>query len=263
MHRNYFCAMGFLLLVSTCASAKIVILNGLTHVHTAAGGQVVKGKVELKNIGTESEKVLVYKKGLVQTCDQKTDFVELSAQPRSLGSWLETNVDEKVLQGGEVYELLYTVNVPKDSVLNGSYWALLMVEGADPGGQEAGKQQLGVVSKIRYAIQIIADIGSFENPKLNFENVAFKPGVSAGKMVHAKLKNLGRFMVTPKLVLEIYSKEGEKIKTFETVSQKIYPFTCKDFELEIKGVKPGKYDAVLIADYGQDLFGTNLVIEIE
>lgn len=255
-------ATGLLLFICYWTFAKVMVINGLTHVHAGRQGQLLKGKIQVKNVGATAEKILIYQNGLLQTCDEKNDFVPVEGQVRGLGKWIETNVDETVIQAGETYEIQYTINVPQDTSLSGSYWSLLMIEGAEP-INKALNSQFTVGSKIRYAVQIIADIGTPENPKLNFEKVDLKQAESGNKAVRAKLKNLGKFMVVPKLTLEIYSKDGQKIKAFESTYQKIYPFTCKDFAIEISGLANGKYDAVLVADYGQDLFGTNLVIDIE
>lgn len=251
-----------LLLNSFTATAKIVVLNGLTHIHNTGSGQVVTGKVQVKNVGLKPEKVLVYKKDLLQTCDGKTDFAESGSQERSSAKWLETNIDEKLLKEGEEYEILYTIRIPQESSLSGSYWSMLMIEGADPVNEELQKG-VSIGSKIRYAIQVITDIGITENPKLSFENILFKKISPQVKTVNVKLKNPGKFMVRPKLLLEIYSKDGQKLKVLESTSQKVYPLSCKDYEIEIKDLPKGTYDAILVADYGADLFGTNLVIEIE
>ncbi|WP_028663674.1 hypothetical protein [Runella zeae] len=259
---KYFIQAISLMLVSGWVSAKIIVLNGLTHIHSGNQGQAMNGKIQVKNVGTSPEKVLVYKKGLVQNCDGKVDFVEVGADARTLGKWLETNVDEKVLEAGESYEILYTIRIPQDSTLGGSYWGVLMVEGAPPLFKEK-EGSLAIESRIRYAIQVVLDIGIAESPQLHFENVALKKANPKQKIVQAKIKNLGKFMVIPKLMLEIYGKDGQKLLALEAPSQKVYPFTCKDFDIEIKDLPSGKYEAVLIADYGQNLFGTNLVIEID
>lgn len=247
---------------SLSATAKIVVLNGLTHIHNTGLGQVVTGKIQVKNVGLKPEKVLVYKRDLLQTCDGKNDFAVAGSQERSSAKWLETNIDEKLLKEGEEYEILYTIRIPQENVLNGSYWSMLMIEGADPVNEELQKG-VSIGSKIRYAIQVITDIGTVENPKLSFENIFFKKTSPLIKTVNVKLRNPGTFMVRPKLLLEIYSKDGQKLKVLESTSQKVYPLSCKDYEIEIKDLPKGTYDAILVADYGADLFGTNLVIEIE
>ena len=250
-----------LLFICQEIAAKVLINNGLTHIHSGKQGQVIKGMIQVKNAGAQPEKILIYQNGLVQTCDEKSEFVPVDRQVRGMGKWLETNTVEKLIQPDETFEIFYTISIPRDSSLSGSYWSVVMVEVAEPVTIEA-TNKFSIGSKIRYAIQIITDVGEMEFPKLDFEKVAFKPVQAANKVIQAKLKNIGKFMVVPKLLLEVYGKDGQKIITLESVSQKIYPFTCKDFEIEIKGLTSGKYDAILVADYGQDLFATNMVIDI-
>ena len=116
------------------------------------------------------------------------------------------------------------------------------------------------VQEIADALQNTEKIVLVKNP-VNPDLALWIGGVE--RLYNANIKNLGKFMVIPKLMLEIYGKDGQKLLALEAPSQKVYPFTCKDFDIEIKDLPAGKYEAVLIADYGQNLFGTNLVIEID
>ena len=139
-----------------------------------------------------------------------------------------------------------------------------MVEGADP-IRESENNSLQIGSKIRYAVQLITELGSFESPIIQFENVEYKKGINdtSNNVVQVKLKNIGQYSAQTKVLLEIYDSKGTKLKIFQGSVRRIYPNLCNVFELEIKDLPKGIYDGVIIADNSKDLFGSNVSIKIE
>jgi hypothetical protein len=255
----------FSLFISIQAFSGVVILNGLTHVHSGEAGSMISGKIKIRNDSPKENRIILYKQDLVLSCDNTSifEYKEINTNSRSMGSWLKVNVDEKILSPHEEYDLSYTINVPKNVTQKGSYWTVLMVEGADP-IREPESQSLQVGSKIRYAVQLITELGSFESPKLQFENVEYKKGVNTNlNVVQVKLRNIGQYSAQTKVLLEIYDSKGTKLKVFQGSVRRIYPSLCNVFELEIKDLPKGTYDGVIIADNSKDLFGSNVSIKIE
>ena len=255
-----------LLLFSIPSFSGVVVLNGLTHVHSGEAGSVISGKIKIRNDSKRENRIIIYKQDLMLSCDNISifEYKDINSNPRSMGSWLKVNVDEKILSPNEEYDLSYSINVPKNVTEKGSYWTVLMVEGADP-IREQESQTLQVGSKIRYAVQLITELGSFESPKLQFENVEYRKGIntSFNNVVQVKLKNTGQYSVQTKVLLEIYDSKGTKLKVFQGSIRRIYPNLCNVFELEIKDLPKGVYDGVIIADNSKDLFGSNVSIKIE
>lgn len=253
-----------LLLLSLKSFSGVEILNGLTHVHSGDVGSVISGKVRVKNNSSKEAKIIIYKQDLLLSCDKSTSFEYniINSNPRSLGDWLKLNVDEKILAPREEYELIYTINVPKVVDAQGSFWTVLMVESADP-INEQNSQMFQVGSKIRYAVQLIAEIGNYESPKLQFENVEYKKGENTSNYIQVKLRNTGAFSAQTHLMLEVYDSVGNKLKVFHGTNRRIYPNLCNIFDLEINDLPKGAYDGVIIADNGKDLFGSNVSINIE
>lgn len=254
-----------LFLSSIKAFSGVVILNGLTHVHSGDIGNRIDGKIKLRNDSSKENKIIIYKQDLILSCDNTSifEYKDINTNPRSMGDWLKVNIDEKILAPHEEYDVSYSIIIPKTATQRGSYWTVLMVEGADP-IREEDKQMLQVGSKIRYAIQLITEIGSFESPKLQFENVEYKKGVNTvNNIVQVKLRNIGIYSAQAKILLEIYDAKGAKLKTYQASIRRIYPNLCNVFELEIKDLPKGTYDGVLIADNSKDLFGSNVSIKIE
>ena len=255
-----------LLLLSTIKSfSGVVILNGLTHVHSGEAGSQMSGKVKIRNDSSKENRIIIYKQDLILNCDNTSifEYRDINSNPRTMGNWLMVNVDEKILAPHEEYDLNYSINIPKKVSEKGSYWTVLMVEGADP-IREKESQSLQVGSKIRYAVQLITELGNVESPKLQFENVEYKKGQNVtSSVIQIKLKNVGQYSAQTKVLLEIYDSKGTKLKVFQGTIRRIYPSFCNVFELEIKDLPKGVYDGVIIADNSKDLFGSNVSIKIE
>jgi hypothetical protein len=252
----------FLLVLSAHLSAAIVVINGLTHVHaTAAGGQI-NGQIRVKNESTKEARILIYKQDLVANCGNTTVYTTINNHNRSLGNWLQTNVDEKILSSNEEYTIHYTINMPKEGIEKGTYWSVLMIEGADP-IKEENTNGMQINSKVRYAIQVLADVNGFESPTLTFEDVKYEAKENAAKSVKVRIKNDGAFSAKTKVSMEVFSEKGEKIKTYEGIQKRIYPSLCNEFELILTDMPKGKYEGVLIADNGKDMFGSNITLDVE
>ena len=242
----------------------VTILNGLTHVHSGDAGSVISGKIKIRNDSFKETRIVIYKQDLLLSCDKSAifEYRDINTNPHSLGNWLKINVDEKILAPNEEYDLNYIINVPKNFNQNGSYWTVLMIENAEP-IKEQNSQMFQVGSKVRYAVQLIAEIGNYESPPLQFENVEYKKGINAANYIQVKLKNTGNYSTQTQVNLEIYDSKGDKIKAFQGTLRRIYPNLCNVFELEINGLSKGSYDGVIIADNGKDLYGSNVSIKID
>lgn len=241
--------------------ASIVIVNGLTQTINLESGKEISGKIIIRNESAKSSRVKIYKQDIFAACGQNINYAEIGTNPRSLGTWLKTGVDEKLLEPREEYALYYTVTVPASAVASGTYWTVIMVEGLEPIKVEES-EGVKVNSVVRYAIQIVGDLGKLDSPKLVFEDIKYDGTVNA-KNLQFRIKNEGEFSAKTKIILEIYGATGEKLKTIEGLSKRIYPHLCNEFQIELADLQKGKYECVAIADNGKDLFGANVSIEIE
>lgn len=254
--------IAFVLLFVHVSQANVVVLNGLTHVHTSSVGTEISGVIKLKNTKDTEQRVIIYFNNLFQPCDGATLLTSDATHNRSLIEWLRTNVNDKVLKGKEEYELLYTITVPNDVSLKGSFWGVLMIEVEKPIKEEETEYGVKLESKVRYGIQLIADIGPKEMVVLDFFDIKFE-NTTEGKSVLVVLENQGIFYAQPTIILEVFSTDGDSVKKIEVKFKKIYPSFCKGFSLDISGLDKGNYKAVVVADYGEDMFAVDLDLTID
>ena len=259
--KNFLITIIFIFLTNLVAQAAIIVLNGLTHTHSLIQGIKTTGKVQIRNQSAKSTRVIIYKQDLIAACGQNVNYVDPNGFRQSLSPWLSTTVDEKFLGPNEEFVLFYDIELNDQESLKGSYWTVLMIEGTDPVKEEKS-EGVKINSVMRYAIQIIGNVGTEESPKLSFEDIKPKTIGKESQMVTMRLKNEGLFSTNAKVILEIYDQEGEKVKTLDGTTKRIYPQGCNEFEIELKGIKKGKYEGILIADNSKDLFGATLSLEI-
>jgi hypothetical protein len=250
----------FLVLSIQVSNANIVVLNGLTHVHQSASGQLITGIIKLKNAGESEQRVIIYFNDLFQECGKETVLTADDSHNNSIKSWLTTNVNEHVFLANEEYELIYTINVPNDVAIDGSYWGVLMVEIEKPIKEDELEYGVKLESKVRYGIQIIADINERTPSELEFYDIKIEEP-DGNKLINVNLKNLGSFYVEPTLMLEVFNGNGEQAKKVEVKFKKVYPNSCKSFSLDISGLPKGAYTAVLVADYGKNIYSIDLEFE--
>lgn len=252
-----------LLFLSGQGSAAVVIVNGLTHAHTLGETEgKIQGVITVRNEAAKESRIMVYRQDLISNCQSASAYPDAGSHQRSLGNHLSTNVDEKLLAGHEEYDVRYAIELDKSKIAGGTYWEVIMVEVGDPIKDEL-KNGIQVNSKVRYAIQIIVDVGNFEGPKLSFENIAFERVSPEQSVLKAQIKNNSSFGARTNVVLEVYDGQGNKLKTTPINSRMLYPGYCSTFEIALEGLAHGKYDCVIVADTGKDLFGSNVTIQVE
>lgn len=247
--------------------AGVAIMNGLTHVHSGQNGNVITGVIKMKNDGKKVVRMIIYQQDLILSCDKPVDYQGSNTHDRSLGKWMKTNVEEKVMEPFEEYEVSYNIDIPKDAKEKGTYWGVIMVESGDPVTEKTA-QGVSINSKTRYAIQILMDVGTPTAGTLTFEKLELQKKTvdstkTSSQVIAVKIKNSGIYYAKTKLSIEIYNANGDKVKVLEGLSKRIYPDRCNEFFLEVKELPKGKYEGVIVADNGKELFGSNISLEIE
>lgn len=256
----------FFFLFSATFYANVTIINGLTHIYNTEVGSILNGEIILKNTSSEKEeRVIIYLKDFYQLCDEKTNYLDVGESKNSLGKWITFNTTEKVLLPNERFVISYQLKIPEKLNLEGkkqgSFWSMIMVEVEDPINEQE-KRGVKINSKIRYGIQLVANIGQKIDPEIEFNDVKLIKLDDKRYQVKVKLQNKGRFMVKPSLILELLDENGESVLKTEAQFKKVYPNGCKDFIIELTNVPSGMYEGVLVADYGGDIYGINLTVDI-
>lgn len=250
----------FFLATFSCFS-NVSVVNGLTHMHSGSSGDVITGEVILVNYGTVPERVTFSIADAIYDCEKPRIFSEKVSHALSSASWVTNHVNERVLAPKEEYVLKYTIAVPKDAELSGSYWSVLMVSVERPIREESVHQNIGLDTKIQYAVGLITNVNSADSVQIDFADV-LSPG-KEDKSLEVKIKNNGQFAEATTLTLEVYNQEGEKVKEYATKRLLVFPSVCRAYKLNISDLPNGEYECVLVAEARESFIGANLKLQID
>ena len=251
----------FFLLFVFQALGNIVVLNGLTHETTSEAGETYREKIQIQNVGTETRSVKVYVRDYWYSFSGESRHDEPGTQDRSNANWIKFSPTLLTLKPNEKAEVSYEVTTPQDNALTGTYWSVIMVEGIVPQDTTASSG-VKILTAIRYAVQVVTNIGNTGTRDLQFVGLelAEQEGVN---VLNVAVENTGQRILKPELNIELFNDQGESLGVFKAERRKTYPTTSILLEIPLAGIKPGEYNAVLVANCDEDhIFGTNITLEI-
>jgi hypothetical protein len=156
---------------------------------------------------------------------------------------------------GGAERVYYEITLPNDTSLAGSYWAMVFIEEAASNGKiSAGEQEkpkMKINAIVRYAVQVFVTIPGTEIRKGAFTGTKLAK-VKGGFDLSASFANQGNVHLRPNAWLEIRNAKGETVYSQEHIKITVLPGYSRDyiFELRKLSLPPGKYNALVIADYG-------------
>lgn len=271
MKRLLICAAIFLFAFTNCdaqSSGGVHVVGGMTHQHTLAPGAQVEGSIQLRNISDEPRDVRIYQTDYSFSADGKNSYDEPGKLARSNAGWIELTPRHITIPPGESDSIYYSIQVPNDKKLSGTYWSVLMVEPTPPGAldlpeQKTGEVNIGIQTTMRYAIQVVANIGDTGKCELKFSNRRLLVGKDR-RNLQVDIENSGERWLTPQIWTDVFDENGKSMGRLNGNRLRIYPGCSARFEIDLKSLPKGKYNALLVADNSDDnLFGTQCRFEIE
>jgi hypothetical protein len=260
----------FFLLIPYFAEAGVSVVGELAHEKSAKIGETYSGIIFVRNTGETQQEVKVYQTDYLFFQDGNNIYGEPGKDIRSNARWITFSPNLMTILPKEKAEIKYTIKVPEDKILTGTYWSMFMVEGIAKGSLESEiappkKDEIKASLKtvFRYGIQMITNIGDTGVRKLKFMEI--KPMKEKDKVnVQIGIENVGERTLRPSLYTELYDDKGNYIGKFNGGRLRTYPGTSVKFNVDMSEVPIGKYKAMIIVDCGgDDLFGMpyDLVLE--
>jgi hypothetical protein len=248
------------------ALAGVSVHGSLTQEQQVTAGETYSGTITLVNTGGSEEPVKIYSTDYLFYRDGTCLYGEPGGHARSNAGWLTFEPHETVIPPGATASLSYTVAVPEDQALLGTYWSVLMVEVPGNAGLVAADKsgaQIGIDQILRYGVQVVTNIEDSGERQLDFvETKVIRDGKQ--RSLQLDLENTGERWLRPALWTELYDTDGNCIGKFDGGSLRIYPGTSVRFKIDLSAVEPGEYKAVAIADCGaDDIFGAAYTLRFE
>jgi hypothetical protein len=243
-------------------NASIIVLNGLTHENQGQPGESYRGTIQIQNTAEKGKSVRVYLRDYWFSYTGESRHDPAGTLERSNTGWINFNPELLNLAPNEMAIIDYEVMIPVNDSLKGTYWSVIMVEGIVPPDTTKSAMGVKINTSIRYAIQIVTNIGTSGTNDMQFLGLELTTE-NDNNILNVVIENIGERILKPELSLELFDESGNSAGIIKSDRRKTYPGTSIKITLNIEGIKPGNYTGVLVADCDEDhIFGTNLSLEI-
>ena len=258
----------FCLIMPCVSAAGVSVTSGLTYEKEAQLGETYQGVIQLRNTGEEPQEVKIYQTDYLFFCDGRNIYGEPGKDIRSNADWITFRPNRLTIPPGGTSQVSYTVKVPYDDTLVGTYWSMFMIEGISSSSPESvrpekDKIKLGISQIIRFGAQMITQIGDTGTRKLKFLKTRLLKE-DKGRILQLDIENTGERLLRPSLWAELYDQKGRSVGKFEGGKARIYPNTSVRFRIGLSQVPKDKYKALVVTDCGGDtLFGATYTLEFQ
>lgn len=252
-----------IIVMSSCSIIEGLQPNSLWFHADAKPGDTIPVKLTLVNERDVVEKIDL--KPVDYSCNAKGEhfYDEPADSTRSSAKWIDIPSHRVEIPAKGQVEVLYTIQVPNNPELHGTYWNVILIEPTDPlpAKNEKKDDQFQLLVKIRYAYHVVVNIGKGD-PSLKILDKTLTE--QDGKQLYfLDVANNGDFFLNPKLTLKAYNDKGQLINTFTDQEQRIYPGSSVRYTLDISNLKPDHYTGFLLLDNGdKHLFGDRFELTI-
>lgn len=257
MRLNFFlillCALG-------CSKLDALIFNSeLLKVLEAKPGDILSVKLTLTNEKEKPEEVHISQADYKYNSSGENFFENPDTLDRSNAKWIELETHTVLLDPGQSKDVSYTVRVPNNSQLNGSYSSVLLIEPKEPIATLNEDNNLTLEVKVRYAHQPVVNIGSL-NRSIKLLDTQLVVDES-GHQVKIDIENNGNTHLYPQPVLKFYDKSGQLVKTLQSTPQNLLPNNSVRYTIPVQDIPAGEYLGLLLLDVGNGkLFAEKLSI---
>ena len=243
------------------------VVGDLTYNFSLEPGGRAMGEITVENEGNEDGDVRIYLVDYLHYADGRNQFDKAGSSGRSNAPWFSVSPGQASVPAGGSLKVHYSLSVPPDPALKGTYWSLLMVEPIPKSLLTPVEQRddvnLRVMTITRFGIQMIANIGRAGEVKIRFlDKSLVKEG---GKpMLRLDVANEGERLVTPHVWAEFFNSKGKSSGPIDGSRQRIYPGCSARFTMDLSGLAPGGYQIVVVADNGdENVFGANYAMDLK
>jgi hypothetical protein len=247
-------------------AADVTVVGTLFREASLPPGGHSEGMVLVRNNTGESLPVRALVRDYAYHADGTNDYADPGTLPRSNATWIHLQPDHVTIPPKETARLYYTVAVPTDGALAGTYWSLVMIE-PDPDRPRvvapADGAGIAVNTVIRYGLQIATHVGTARSPALAFAGHALERDGARVRLA-IDVDNGGDDLASPLVWAEVFTPDGVSVGRFEAARARLYPGCSARFRMDMSDLPPGTYTALAVADAGgEQVYGSQFSLELE
>jgi len=254
-------------IVTAFCFAEVSVNGPLTLEQSAKSGDIYKGDIILLNTDNTQQEVKVFLADYQFFADDRVLYNDPGSVSRSNAPWITYSPKRFIIPPKSSLNVAYSVKVPGDKSLVGTYWSCIMIEGIPSESPESGKvdrkaPSITVAQVVRYAIQVMTHIGDAGKRNLKFSSSKLVLEHEK-KVLSIDVENTGDYMLRAILSVELYDEKGILAGKFPGDSFRLYPGTSKRFKTDLSAASNKKYKALVIVDCGgKNVFGVNMSLAL-
>jgi len=240
---------------SSSARAQVSVLSSTVEEHTGAPGESYVGRIAISNTGADSQTVRIYQTDYSFEANGTSSFGDPGSTPRSNARWISLQSAQVVVGPRSTQTVPYTVIIPRNDSLRGTYWSTVMVEGVgSPASVHASaeRRQVGIATVIRYAVQVATHIGATGTRTIHLSTPHAAQRPDSGAFIETDVENTGERAYRPQLWIEVYDAQGKLQAKAKQSRGLLYPGTSLHQRFALGVLPPGTYKALIYADTGED-----------
>jgi hypothetical protein len=248
--------------------ATVSVAGPLAYDYVVQIGRTYEGSLEIRNTSDAPASVRIYQTDYLFYTDGTVVYGEAGTVARSNARWITVSPGEARLPAGESATVRYSIKVPDDPALAGSFWSVLMVEPSPEKASTvaAGKDASSTVAIqqiVRYAVQISTQVGDTGDLDLRFSQLQLAADL-AGRHLLVDAENTGDRWYRATVWAELYDANGGLVGRYDAGASRMYPGTSVRFRCTLAGVKSGSYSALIVADCGgDDVYGVTVNVVLQ
>ena len=233
-------------------AASQIAVGSTVEEHTASSGETYTGVIPVRNTTAVPQPVRVYQEDYTFFADGTSHFDPPGSIARSNAKWVTASGGTITVPPGAELNVAYTIRVPRDSSLSGTYWSTIMVEGAPNLPSHVGAGQIAIGSIMRYSIQLATHIGATGSRKIQFARQQIATVTNGSPSLDFEVTNTGERGYRPLIWMELYDEKGGLRGKSQQQRGLLYPGTSVKQSFSLGNPAPGNYKAIVFADTGDD-----------
>lgn len=243
-----------------------ISVSKLTERWVVAPGGIYEGAIEVQNTGEAPTVVEIRQTDYLYYHDGRIVYPPPGENPRSNAAWITLGLASPYITvpANSTVTVPYTIRVPDDPKLVGTYWSMVHVQFSGPPPGVQGQEEVTISHAFAYAIMVVTHLGDTGTREVRIVGTAISQ-VEDGLLFQVDLANPGERALAPVVWLEVYDQEGNALGSFQSELGRygIYPGCSVRHRIKLPALKPGNYPALLIIDnLDEYVWGAKVTINV-
>jgi hypothetical protein len=253
------------MLTPALGRAQIAIVSSAVEEKEAIKGEVYTGRIVIYNGAATAQAIRVSQSDYAGSAEGTARSDDPGVMPRSNVAWVGVQTQRVTVPPKSDVTVRYTVAVPQNDSLRGTYWSAIVVEAAEatPGATtgRASQPPIRTDSVTRYPVQVVTHIAATGTRTVRFDNPRASQDSTGAAAFDLDVVMTGDRAVRPRISVELYDAQGTLKAKEKQDRGLVYPGAVFHQRFDFGKLPPGTYKAVIVADTGAErLYASHFTI---